>query len=179
MLAFGIDNDLGALEAGKQPAGNLHFTCALEERLPFGSNCFDFMICRVALPYMHIPTALREMGRTLKPEGVIWLSLHSFTFVRQELIANIRSLNLKGVLFRLYAIANGLLFHFFGEEYRFPLSRKRCESFQTRRSIERGLRAAGFEKIEVSLGERFIVTAVKRSSSQEEYSSLREKPSPT
>lgn len=163
-LAFGVDKDFARLRAGKQLACNFHFTCALGEQLPFANRCIDFLICRVALPYMHVPTALREMGRILKPGGIIWLLLHPFAFVRQELVANVRSLNFKGVLFRLYVIANGLLYHFLGKEIRYPLHRKRCESFQTRRSIVRGLRAAGFEKIEAYLGLRFVVTAVKRSS---------------
>src|SRR5262245_10375530 len=58
VFACGADIDEAALGHGKQLAPGIHFVCTEGERLPFGDLLFDFVMSRVALPYMHIPKAL-------------------------------------------------------------------------------------------------------------------------
>lgn len=108
--AYGIDSDFKALRLGRQLTRRVHFVCARGERLPLHANAFDFVISRVASPYMHIPTALAEMARVLQPGGRLWLVLHPCSMTFRELARSLRSLSLKDALFRMYVLANELGF---------------------------------------------------------------------
>ena len=160
-IACGVDCDLEALRLGKKLDGNIHFVCALGEELPFKKDCFDFAICRVSLPYMDIPISLSEMGRVTKSGGRVWLVLHPFSMVLRRLFQKVKSLDVRDSLYTIYVLTNGLLLHLQGKQCRFPFNRKRCESFQTRRSITRQLRCAGFDNVEIERGRFFIVMAEK------------------
>ena len=61
VLAVGIDLDHAALALGKQFTPSIHFVEGRGEALPFNHEAFDLVICRVALPYMHIARALSEI----------------------------------------------------------------------------------------------------------------------
>lgn len=80
--------------------------------------------------------------------------------VRRDLAANFSRLNVKGMLYQLYVLTNGLSLHLFGKQFPSPLD-GHYESFQTSRSITRALRAAGVEEIEIRRGDFFVVTARK------------------
>jgi ubiquinone/menaquinone biosynthesis C-methylase UbiE len=75
----GVDVDIDALRlAATGVIGEqVRVAAASGERLPFHRGSFDYVYSRVALPYMHIPTALEEMHRVLRPGGRLWLTLHS------------------------------------------------------------------------------------------------------
>src|SRR5262245_59529208 len=161
VFACGADIDEEALRHGKELALNMHFVCTEGERLPFGDLSFDVVMSRVALPYMHIPKALAEIARVVKPGGQIWFSLHPWSTAYDGLIQGIRSISLKNTLYRLYVIVNGRSLHFIGRQFRFPLNRRRCESFQTVLGMRRAMTRAGFAEVKVKPGHRFIVTAVK------------------
>ncbi len=45
----------------------VEFVRASGHRLPFADDAFDVLICRIALMYMDIKLALREMARVLRP----------------------------------------------------------------------------------------------------------------
>lgn len=166
VVAVGVDRDFAALHLGKQLGTHIHFVCAAGERLPFVSGCFDLVISRVSLPYMHIPKALAEIARVIKPCGNLWIVLHPFPMVWRELVHSFRKLNVVDVLFRLYVLANGLAFHIASKQFRFPFGRHRCESFQTGRGISRALYAAGFADIEIRRERFFVVSAKKWSVGQ-------------
>jgi SAM-dependent methyltransferase len=161
VFACGADIDEAALRHGKELAPGIHFVCTEGERLPLRDLSFDFVMSRVALPYMHIPKALAEIARVIKPGGKIWFSLHPWSTAYDGLIQGIRSISLKNTLYRLYVIVNGGSFHFIGRQFRFPLNRRRCESFQTVVGMSRAMTKAGFVEVSVKPGRRFIVTAVK------------------
>src|SRR5579862_1211793 len=55
--AFGIDYDHSPLKGGKARNGHIEFVQASGEALPFADASLDFVISRVALPYMRIPVA--------------------------------------------------------------------------------------------------------------------------
>lgn len=150
----GVDIDEAALAQGRMTYPQFLFIRAKGEELPFPDESFDAVISRVAMPYMDIPVALREIRRVLKTGGELRIKLHPLSFTLSELADKLQSGSIKNrvqnLVYRLYVIANGVALHFAGFNFRFPLVRRRCESFQTRRGIRRTLIAAGFEQVDVS-----------------------------
>src|SRR5262245_7954626 len=76
IFACGVDLDEEALALGRRMSENILFVCAQGERLPFNDHSFDIVISRVALPHMHIPSALHEIARVLRPGGYVWFTLY-------------------------------------------------------------------------------------------------------
>src|SRR5271168_1290195 len=65
--AYGIDADREAIDAGRRLAPpNIKLLCAGAEHLPFENEYFDLVFSRVALPYMEIDKAIREISRVLR-----------------------------------------------------------------------------------------------------------------
>jgi SAM-dependent methyltransferase len=162
VVAIGVDLDHSALSLGRRWTQSIRFVCAKGENLPFRSGCFDLVYSRVAMPYMHIQWALAEMGHVLRDGGHLWLVLHPFSMTVSALIRDLSRLRIKGAVYYLYVMANGLVLHFTGKQLSLPLGGGRCEAFQTSRGIVWALRCAGFEEIEVDRSDRFVVTARKR-----------------
>lgn len=159
--AWGVDVCLEALRLGKQLSEGTNFVLAAGEGLPFRDNSFDFVISRVALPYMRVVDAVREIWRVLRPGGGIWLTLHGFAYTKGQLMEALTNLEVRSLIFHLYVLGNGLLLHLFTRQIRFPLTR-RCESFQTNWAMRRILLAAGFQNIVIDRRHHFVVTAEKR-----------------
>ena len=157
MEMVGVDVDEHRLAEGRTNYPDFLFLCAQGEKLPFPDESFDTVISRVAILYMDIPVALREMRRVLKVGGELRLKLHPLSFTVAELAAELRtgslSSRMKNLIYRLYVLANGVVFHLTGNNFRFPLARHRCESFQTQSGMRRALLAAGFEQVDVSCWE--------------------------
>jgi ubiquinone/menaquinone biosynthesis C-methylase UbiE len=151
---FGVDIDEDALAQGRVSFPQFVFVNAEGEQLPFPDQFFDVVISRVAVCYMDVPVALREMRRVLKIGGEVKMKLHPFRFTFAELRAEIASGPLwrraQRAVYRGYVLTNGLALHFLGVNFRFPLVRRRCESFQTREGMRRALVAAHFGKVDVS-----------------------------
>jgi len=77
-----VDCDIEAIEAGRRLAPpNIGLVSARGEDLPFEDEYFDLVFSRVALPYMDINKALREISRVLKGGGDLWLALHPASMV--------------------------------------------------------------------------------------------------
>lgn len=150
----GVDIDEEALAQGRLNYPQFLFVCAKGEKLPFLDSSFDAVISRVAIPYMDIPAALREIQRVLKEDGELRIKLHPLSFSLSELAAELHSGSVvnraKNLAYRSYVVANGAALHLGGFNFRFPLARHRCESFQTQAGIKRALLAAGFGQIDVS-----------------------------
>jgi len=163
VFAVGIDLDHSALVYGRQQTTNVHFIQSKGEALPFANDSFDLVICRVALPYMHVDRALHEMFRVLDEQGELWLVLHSLSMTARELLDNLRQLNPKATIYRLWVLGNGLSLHLFGKQWRWPLHPKRYESWQTAARTKRILLSIGFENVGVNRGDHFVVTARKNS----------------
>lgn len=157
----GIDIDENALEKGRASYPRFEFVRGQGEHLPFPDESFALVISRVALPYMDIPIALREFHRVLKPGGELRLKLHPFTFTLQEIRSEIASgpawKRGQRFLYRVYVLVNGLALHVAGVNFRFPLARRRCESFQSRGGIQRALRAAGFDRVDTPVWDTRVV----------------------
>ena len=151
----GIDCDFEALQLGRQLCSDIHVVHAAGEALPFRDSTYDLVISRVALPYMHIPTTVREAARVLVPNGRVWFVLHPVSMLSWK--RNV--LSLRRTVFGLYVGLNSLLFHFLGLQIRFPLNRATIESVQTCAGMTRCLKAGGFGDIEFQTGTHFVVTA--------------------
>ena len=133
------------------------------ECLPFEDESFDRVISAVALPYMNIQKTLAEIHRILVPIGGLSLSLHLPSFTIAELLHNAIPKPVP-TLFRLYVMANGLVFHCTGRTVGFV--NRRTESFQTERGMRVALNRAGFVNLSFTrgtgpVGEMFIVEARK------------------
>jgi ubiquinone/menaquinone biosynthesis C-methylase UbiE len=120
--------------------------CARGEQLPLRDQTVDSVVSNVALPYMDIPDALRELRRVLKPGGSVNLSLHPFSFWLHD-FQNHPPWMPAALLYRFYVAANGLLFHWTGRLARYPFVRRRVESWQSERGIRLALKRAGFAGI--------------------------------
>lgn len=160
-FACGVDLDKEALALGRQMSQNILFVCAQGEQLPFNDHSFDIVISRVALPHMHIPNALHEIARVLRPGGYVWLTLYPLSKIIHRISAAIRAGNLKNLLFQFYIITNSLFFHVTGKQFQFPFNRKRCESFQSVGAITRAMRQVGFDSVRTDRNRFFVVTAIK------------------
>lgn len=160
-IAVGVDVDPDALELGRSVCPRVHFIMARGEELPFAAETFDLVVCRVALPYMHVTSALSQMARVLRMGGDLWLTLHPFSMTATELARNVVSLNLKAAIYRSWVLLNGVAFHAVGRQASWPLRPHRYETFQTTTAINRALRATGFKEIVVNRGDHFVVTARK------------------
>ena len=149
-----MDNDFSRLAEGCGIR-----VCAAGERLPFCVGAFDTVESNVALPYMHIPATLQEVARVLRVGGQVRFSLHPASQALRDLFRAMRSGSLVNTVYRLYVLANGILFHFTGRMIRYPLKRRRIESFQTRKGMERALEESGFQVTNWQRGKNFVVHA--------------------
>ncbi len=159
----GLDIDESRLAIARERFPNRTYLQGTGECLPFEAESFDRVICAVALPYMNIQKTLPEIHRILVAGGGVTLSLHLPSFTIAELFHNAIPKPVP-TLFRLYVLANGLLFHCTGRTVRFL--RGRTESFQTERGMRVALDRAGFvnhsfRRATGPVGETFIVEARK------------------
>ena len=159
----GLDIDKSRLAIAKVRFSNRTFLQAAGECLPFQDETFGRVISAVALPYMNIPKALAEIHRILVPGGGVSLSLHPPSFTIAELLHHAIPKPVPTV-FRLYVMANGLLFHCTGRTVGFV--NWRTESFQTERGMRAALNRNGFVNLSFSravgpAGKTFFVEARK------------------
>jgi ubiquinone/menaquinone biosynthesis C-methylase UbiE len=166
-LVCGLDVDQEVLALGRQLSQDIKFVLGSGEKLPFPDETFDVAISRVALPLMHIPTALREISRVMKPGGHVWFTLHPPSMTWQHTVKALKTGNPKNIIFRFYILTNGLYFHLTGRQFRFPFNRGRCESFQTVSAITKAMQQNGFGRVTVERNRFFAVTAKKEGASAE------------
>ena len=159
-FACGVDVNEEALAYGRKIADHISFVRASGEHLPFADGLFDVVISRVTLPHMHVPKALREISRALKPRGRVWLTLYPMSWILHRAGESLKAGNLKNFAYQFYVMTNGAFFHLTGRQFRFPFNR-RCESFQTVKGVIRALKEAGCENVRAEQNRFFIVTASK------------------
>ena len=119
------------------------------EAIPFADASFDLVVSRLALPYMHIPTALREIRRVLLPGGRFWATLHLPRMAVNRIKIGIRELRLAEVAYQSAAIANAALLTV--TDLQIPRIHHMIESVQTPMSIARALHRAGFTDISTGI----------------------------
>jgi ubiquinone/menaquinone biosynthesis C-methylase UbiE len=154
--SVGVDIDVDALRHAASGAMGepLRVAAATGEHLPFRDESFDYVYSRVALPYMTIPDALREMRRVLRRGGRLWLALHPLAIPLEQF----RRGNLRGKAYAAYTVINGAWFHLTGRTFR--LGSRLNESIQTERGMRLALARAGFSHVAFRRTPvHFIVTA--------------------
>jgi ubiquinone/menaquinone biosynthesis C-methylase UbiE len=161
VFAVGIDADHSAVALGKEFSSSIHFVTGRGEALPFRNACFDLVICRIALPYMHVSMALAEISRVTAAGGDVWLALHPLSMTAKELGTNIVRFQLKAGIYRLWVLMNGLGLHLFGRQWHWPGNSRRLETWQSDKGMKRALKAAGFDQIRITRENHFVVTATK------------------
>jgi len=160
----GVDIDDSRLAIAKVRFSNRTYLQCASECLPFEDESFDRVIAAVALPYMNIQKTLAEIHRVLVPGGGLSLSLHLPSFTISELVHDAFPKPVP-TLFRLYVMANGLMFHCTGRTVAFVKGR-RTESFQTERGMRIALSRARFVDLSFNrsrgpVGDRFLASAIK------------------
>jgi ubiquinone/menaquinone biosynthesis C-methylase UbiE len=154
-VLIGVDVNAKVLCSARVLFPRRVFLCCQAESLPFADSSFDRVVSSVALPYTNIPRSLAEIRRVLTSEGTVFLSVHHLGFTLHELYsAGPRPV---AILFRLFVIANGLIFHVSGKTAEFVNGRR--ESFQTKRGMTIAMKRAGFRDIVFSRDGRLIVEA--------------------
>ena len=141
---YGVDIDRAALERAQTGHPNASFIAGEAEHMPwFADGSIDAITCRVALPYMDLPSALREMARILTPGGTITLQLHSFRFACLDLLRRARSGKPEAIVGGVWTFVNGYVFWFTGCVLDLPGSKRFHDSWQSVGSIRRALRRVG------------------------------------
>jgi SAM-dependent methyltransferase len=107
---MGVDIDARALALGYRFSRLEHrdcdFYCGSAYALPFDDGSVDVIICRNALTYTHQRTALREMARVLKPEGLIFLRFENIWY---DLWQVAHSKTMRSLALRLRDLGLGLI----------------------------------------------------------------------
>jgi SAM-dependent methyltransferase len=160
-LACGVEPDIGALRFGRTVSHLVQPVCGEAETLPIRTGWAEFALARLSLPYTHIPKAVGEVYRVLAPGGQFWSVLHPMGMTLRDMLGSALRLRGRALLYQSYVLLNGLTLHTTGRQIRYPLSRRRCESFQTEGGMRRVLRAAGFEAITIKRRPFFIASARK------------------
>jgi SAM-dependent methyltransferase len=161
VTACGVDVDWAALTLGRSISSSILFVCARGEALPFRKGAFDLLICRVALPYMHIPHALYQFAQVLRAGGRLWLVLHPPSLGIRELREAVTRGEVRALVSALGTLANGLLLHGVGVQGYIPLRHHPYESVQTEAGMRRALGRSGFCVVEVHNEPHFVITATR------------------
>ncbi|HEY0264997.1 MAG TPA: class I SAM-dependent methyltransferase [Granulicella sp.] len=157
--AYGIDPDAASIEAGKRIAPpNVHLTVGTGEKIPFPDLFFDQVICRVALPYMHIATALSEIHRVLTRGGEAWFLLHPEEMYAKRVSKDLKTRNGKDLLYCSFIYLNSFLANTAGKQLTI---KNRTETFQTEPGIRRALKHAGFTSTTVTHEAFFVAECQK------------------
>jgi ubiquinone/menaquinone biosynthesis C-methylase UbiE len=152
---IGIDINPEPLRIAKQRYRQRRFLCCRAESLPFSDSSFERVVSALAIQYTNIPLALAEIRRVLIPGGSLFMTVHDFRFTIKELRNAIP--HPVASLYRLYVLANGMIFHATGKTIAFPNGR--VESFQTIRGLKLALERASFVDVVVSRPEGRLVVA--------------------
>lgn len=108
-------------------------------RLPWEESVFDMVICRAALQYLNVKSAVREMHRVLMPGGKLFLLVHGSGYSLDYLVRRRRLFSPKTIAYAFRKLR--------------PLLATKAGSgstqgrYLTRRQLEKCLQEAGFGQI--------------------------------
>ena len=140
----GVDNDLEALKAGLRRLPNTSFVQCNGEVLPFKDAVFDLVIARLSLPYMHIPRALGSMSRVVKPDGAVWLVVHTSRTALCESIDALKARKISNILSVCARVLATVVLYLFRYVLYVPRQGRPISTYQPRGLLVRELRRAGF-----------------------------------
>lgn len=127
------------------------FSRAMGEELPFASESFDVVLCRIALPYMHNKKTISEVARVLRNGGVFLLKTHAPMFFIELLKERAKTLNPKQIAYPLICLFNGILHNLTGRQFYQGFWNGK-QVFQTRGFLDREFSKHGM-KIEGTLAD--------------------------
>jgi ubiquinone/menaquinone biosynthesis C-methylase UbiE len=111
--------------------------------LPFREETFDVVLCMVALPYMNNEKTLAEIARVLRPNGILFLQIHSpkfyFAMIRERFLKN----QFKAVIYPFIALFAGVIYYISGKQIEGGIMNGK-EMFQTESMIRRRFIKYGF-----------------------------------
>ncbi|HXU80386.1 MAG TPA: class I SAM-dependent methyltransferase [Polyangia bacterium] len=91
----GVDVDPGSLALGQALARHwtrprqLSFTFASGESLPFETGSFDLVIARSVLQYLRIEPGLAELGRMVRPGGLLLMQIHAPAYYFHQILRHL------------------------------------------------------------------------------------------
>ncbi|MCB1023660.1 MAG: class I SAM-dependent methyltransferase [Acidobacteria bacterium] len=94
------------------------FVQGIGEELPFRSESFDVVLCRVALPYMDNKKTIAEVSRVLNPGGVFLLKTHAAPFYFGMLGNGLLALSPKKTAYPLICLFIGMWHLLTGKQLR-------------------------------------------------------------
>jgi SAM-dependent methyltransferase len=122
-------------------ARRVGFICAAAESLPFATDTYDVVICRLALPYTNNRTALSEIARVLCPEGLLVLRIHHARYYLRQFRLALVGRRLRPILHATKVLLASTLYHLSGVQ---PNNRiLGHEVFQSRWTLRRVLESVG------------------------------------
>lgn len=111
------------------PSARAAFVRASIETLPFLSQTFDVVICRLALPYADNPTAVKELSRVLMPGATLLVKLHHPRYYVRQLRQSIRAGDPIAAVNAIRVLVNGAVFAMAGNQLRNRwLGRETCQT---------------------------------------------------
>lgn len=156
----GIDVDEVALQTARRSFPECKFMRGKAECLPYEVNQFTHVICRVTLPYTHIPTSIKEIRRVLQPGGHLFLTMHDMRMQLGWLSEAIRSRSWVRVADHAYIFTASLIYALTGR----CVARLRdgtIETFQTQWQLRRQLRKAGFKVTRMERTRHIEIEAIR------------------
>ena len=146
-FCIGLDaaEDVGRV-AVRHADARFGFVRGLGECLPFASETFDLILCRLAIPYMDARAAIGEMSRVLRPQGVILLKTHALPFYAGMVIDGLKEFDPKRVAYPIICVAGGIFHRLSGLRLHKGFWRGK-ENFQTRRLIRNECDRAGLRLV--------------------------------
>lgn len=118
-----------------------YFATATAEHLPFQDDAFDLVLCRVTIPYTDNRAAFAEMGRVLRPGGMLLLKTHHLRYYTRKFIDGIRKRDPLFSVHALRVILSGTIFHLTGRQPAPGILLR--ESFLTEGRLKKELARAG------------------------------------
>ena len=106
------------------------------EKLPFASESFDVVLCRVALPYMNNRQAIAEIARILKPNGVLLLKTHAPLFYFGMILERLKTLSPRQLAYPVICLLASFWHLLTGRQLQNGIWRGK-EIFQTRAFLEK------------------------------------------
>lgn len=159
----GVDISVNALETAAR-SSRLNVAVADGLHLPFVDEAFDVVVGHVSMPYMNTECALQEVYRVLAPGGSVFLTFHSFFYLRQRFWSSLRAGNWKDVVFTAYMGVNGILNHLGLPQRQTFWNRSTFETVNTAAGVARTSRRRGFTLVATEHEPRrifFVATARK------------------
>lgn len=144
-VGIDIDPDVGRvgreMYSKREPGAVVNFVRAAAEDLPFPSNSFDVVVCRLVLPYTDNRRAFAEVARVLRPHGKYFLKISGARWYVQELRKALRTKNLMSFIHATRVLIAGSLYHLTGRQPRTRVPSS--ETFQSEWLLRRELMRCG------------------------------------